>query len=38
MTGEPPSGIARAGRAMGEAALRAVGTSGRPGYRPPERP
>lgn len=38
LTGEPPSGISRAGRAVGQAALRAVGTSGRPGYRPPERP
>lgn len=37
LTQEPPSGIAKAGRAMGEAALRAVGTSGRPGYRPPDR-
>ncbi len=36
LTGEPPSGIFRAGRAVGQAALRAVGTSGRPGYRPPE--
>lgn len=32
LTGALPSGIAKAGRA----ALRAVGTSGRPGYRPPE--
>ncbi|MEP7090750.1 MAG: universal stress protein [Nocardioidaceae bacterium] len=36
MTEGPPSGISRAGRAVGQAALRAVGTSGRPGYRPPE--
>ncbi len=34
---EPPSGISKAGRAVGQSALRAVGTSGRPGYRPPER-
>lgn len=32
LTGESPSGISKAG----QAALRAVGTSGRPGYRPPE--
>lgn len=38
LTGEPPFGIFEAGRAVGQAALRAVGTSGRPGYRPPERP
>lgn len=37
LTGEPPSGISRAGRAVGEVVLRAVGTSGRPGYRPPAR-
>lgn len=36
LTGEPSSGISKAGRAAGQAALRAVGTSGRPGYRPPE--
>ena len=36
LTGEPLSGISKAGRAVGQAALRAVGTSGRPGYRPPE--
>lgn len=36
LTGEPLSGMSRAGRAMGEAALRAAGTSGRPGYRPPD--
>lgn len=35
LSGEPPSGLSRAGRSVGEAALRAVGTSGRPGYRPP---
>ncbi|MEO5711251.1 MAG: universal stress protein [Nocardioidaceae bacterium] len=38
LTEEPASGISKAGRAVGQAALRAVGTSGRPGYRPPERP
>lgn len=37
---EPPSKISQAGRAVGEAALKAVGTSGRPGYgyHPPQRP
>jgi nucleotide-binding universal stress UspA family protein len=35
---EPLSKISQAGRAVGEAALRAVGTSGRPGYHPPQRP
>ena len=38
LTGEPPLGIFEAGRAVGQVALRAVGTSGRPGYRPPESP
>lgn len=38
LTGEPSWGIAKAARSVGEAALRAVGTSGRPGYRPPEQP
>lgn len=37
LTGEVPSGLARAGRAAGEAALRAAGSSGRAGYRPPAR-
>lgn len=37
ITGELASGLARAGRAAGSAALRAVGTSGRPGYRRPAR-
>jgi nucleotide-binding universal stress UspA family protein len=37
LTDEPPSGLSKAGHAMGQAALRAMGTSGRPGYRPPER-
>ncbi|MDQ2755852.1 MAG: universal stress protein [Actinomycetota bacterium] len=37
LTQESPSTISRAGRAVGQAALRALGTSGRPGYRPPER-
>ena len=36
LTGEAPPGIVNAGRAAGRAALRAVGTSGRPGFRPPE--
>lgn len=35
LTHEPPWGISRAGRAMGESALRAMGTSGRAGYHPP---
>ena len=38
LTAAPPSGFSKAGRAVGETVLRAVGTSGRPGYRPPERP
>lgn len=38
LSGEPPSGLSRAGQAVGQAALRAVGTSGRAGYRPPEQP
>ena len=38
LTGEPSWGIVRAARSVGEAALRAVGTSGRPGYHPPEQP
>ena len=38
LTLEPRSALSRAGRAMGQSALRAVGTSGRPGYRPPETP
>ncbi len=37
LTAEPPSAISKAGRAVGQTVLRAVGTSGRPGYRPPER-
>ena len=38
LTGESSWGIAKAARSVGEAALRAVGTSGRPGYRLPEQP
>jgi len=34
---EPPTALARAGRAIGEAAIRSAGTAGRPGYRPPPR-
>ncbi len=37
LNSEPESRISQAGRAAGESALRAVGTSGRAGYRPPER-
>ena len=37
MNDEPESRISRAGRAAGQSALRAMGTSGRAGYRPPER-
>jgi nucleotide-binding universal stress UspA family protein len=37
MTLEPESGIARVSRAVGQTALQALGTSGRPGYRPPDR-
>ena len=38
LTGHPGSAVSRAGQAVGRAALRAVGTSGRPGYRPPSMP
>lgn len=38
LTGEPPLWIFKAARAVGQTALRAVGTSGRPGYHPPEWP
>lgn len=36
LTHEPPPWIVRAGQVVGQTALRALGTSGRPGYRPPE--
>ncbi len=36
LTQASPSRMSQAGRTVGESALRAVGTSGRPGYRPPE--
>lgn len=36
LTREPPPWIVRAGQVVGQTALRALGTSGRPGYRPPE--
>ncbi len=35
LNSEPASRISEAGRAASQSALRAVGTSGRPGYRPP---
>jgi hypothetical protein len=35
VSGDAPSGLARAGRAMGRAAVRSAGLAGRPGYRPP---
>lgn len=35
ITAEPPGMLARAGRAMGRAAVRSAGLAGRPGYRPP---
>ncbi|NNG18186.1 universal stress protein [Naumannella sp. ID2617S] len=35
ITEQPESGLARFGRAVGAAALRAAGTAGRPGYRLP---
>ena len=36
LTEQSPSTFSTAGRSVGQAALRALGTSGRPGYRPPE--
>ncbi len=36
LSGGQPSAISEAGRSLGESVLRAMGTSGRPGYRPPE--
>lgn len=38
IAGAEEPGWAKAGRAMGRAAVRAAGTSGRPGYRPPSTP
>ena len=35
LNSEPDSRLSRAGRSVGESALRAAATSGRPGYRPP---
>ncbi|MFL6151747.1 MAG: universal stress protein [Ornithinibacter sp.] len=35
VSGEPPNALARAGRAIGIAAVRSTGLAGRPGYRPP---
>ncbi|MDQ2850890.1 universal stress protein [Dermatophilaceae bacterium Sec6.4] len=36
LTHEPPPWIVKAGQVVGQTALRALGTSGRPGYHPPE--
>lgn len=38
ISGQPESGLARAGRAVGRSAVRSLGTAGRAGYRPPPRP
>ena len=38
VSGAPPTALSRAGQAVGRAALRTAGTSGRPGYRPPPTP
>lgn len=35
VSGQPPSVVERAGRAVGRAAVRSAGSAGRPGYRPP---
>ncbi|MFW5471377.1 universal stress protein [Knoellia sp. CPCC 206435] len=35
ISAEPPGVLARAGRAVGRAAVRSAGLAGRPGYRPP---
>ncbi|MCU1536666.1 MAG: hypothetical protein JWP82_1017 [Humibacillus sp.] len=35
VSAEPPGVLARAGRAVGRAAVRSSGLAGRPGYRPP---
>ncbi|XVX19486.1 universal stress protein [Actinomycetota bacterium] len=37
VSGEPPSALARATKAVGRAAVKSAGTAGRPGYRPPLR-
>jgi hypothetical protein len=38
ISGLPESTLTRSARAVGRAALRSAGTSGRPGYRPPANP
>ncbi|MVA77526.1 hypothetical protein GC722_16100 [Auraticoccus sp. F435] len=38
ISGQRPSAVQRAGRAVGRAALRSVAMAGRPGYRPPMPP
>lgn len=38
ISGQPPSAASRAGKAAANAALKSLGTAGRPGYRPPLRP
>jgi nucleotide-binding universal stress UspA family protein len=38
ISGAPESALSRSARAVGRAALRSAGTSGRPGYRPPPTP
>ncbi len=35
VSADPPGALARAGRAVGRAAVRSAGLAGRPGYRPP---
>ena len=35
ISGLPESALSRSSKALGRAALRSAGTSGRPGYRPP---
>ena len=38
ISGVPESALSRSARAIGRAALRSAGTSGRPGFRPPAAP
>ncbi|ROR90826.1 universal stress protein [Nocardioides aurantiacus] len=38
ISGAPESALSRSAKAVGRAALRSAGTSGRPGYRPPAGP
>lgn len=38
ISGAPESALTRSARAIGRAALRSAGTSGRPGFRPPSAP